>query len=39
MNLLRRAGFRSIHEGQQELAHDLSRMLALAGGITAISTA
>ena len=39
MNLLRRAGMRSIHAGQQELAHDISRMLALAGVITAISTA
>ena len=29
MNLLRRAGFRSIHAGQQDLAHDISRMLAL----------
>ena len=29
MNLLRRAGFRSIHAGQQELAHDISRMLML----------
>ena len=39
MNLLRRAGFRSIHAGQQDLAHDISRMLALAGVIKAISTA
>jgi predicted transposase YbfD/YdcC len=39
MNLLRRSGFHSIHAGQQELAHDISRMLALAGVITAISTA
>ena len=39
LNLLRRAGFRSIHDGQQELAHDISRMLALAGVITAMSTA
>ena len=39
MNLLRRAGFRSIHDGQQVLAYDISRMLALAGVITAISTA
>jgi hypothetical protein len=31
MNLLRRGGFRSIHAGQQELAHDISRMLALGG--------
>ena len=29
MNLLRRAGYRSVHAGQQELAHDISRMLAL----------
>jgi hypothetical protein len=29
MNLLRRAGFRSIHAGQQDLAQDISRMLAL----------
>ena len=27
MNILRRAGFRSIHAGQQDLAHDISRML------------
>ena len=31
MNLLRRAGYRSVHAGQQELAHDISRMLALGG--------
>jgi hypothetical protein len=31
MNLLRRAGFRSIHAGQQELAHDIRRMLMLGG--------
>ncbi len=31
MNLLRRGGFRSIHAGQQELAHDISRMLMLGG--------
>ena len=31
MNLLRRGGFRSIHAGQQELAHDISRMLELGG--------
>jgi len=29
MNLLRRAGYRSVHAGQQELAHDVRRMLAL----------
>jgi predicted transposase YbfD/YdcC len=29
MNLLRRAGYRSVHAGQQELAHDISRMLAM----------
>ena len=39
LNLLRRAGYRSIHEGQQELAHDISRMLAMTGVITAISKA
>jgi hypothetical protein len=39
MDMLRRAGFRSIHNGQQELAHDISRILALAGVITAIRTA
>jgi predicted transposase YbfD/YdcC len=39
LNLLRRAGFRSIHAGQQELAHDISRILGLAGVITAISKA
>ena len=31
MNLLRRAGYRSVQTGQQELAHDISRMLALGG--------
>jgi predicted transposase YbfD/YdcC len=31
MNLLRRGGFRSIHAGQQVLAHDISRMLELGG--------
>ena len=25
MNLLRQAGFRSIHAGQQEVAHDITR--------------
>jgi len=35
MNLLRRGGFRSIHTGQQELAHDISQMLAL-GGVNAV---
>ncbi len=35
MNLLRRAGFRSIRAGQQELAHDISRMLTLGGMSTA----
>ncbi|MCP9889143.1 hypothetical protein KBY96_14565 [Cyanobium sp. ATX 6A2] len=35
MNLLRRVGFRSIHAGQQELAHDISRMLMAGGMITA----
>jgi predicted transposase YbfD/YdcC len=35
MNLLRRAGFRSIHAGQQELAHDIRRMLMLGGMRTA----
>ena len=39
LNLPPRAGYRSIHEGKQELAHDISRMVALAGVITAISTA
>lgn len=39
LNLLLRAGFRSIHEGQQGLAHDISRMLALPGVITAVSPA
>ena len=39
LNLRRRAGFRSIHDGQQELAHDISRMLALTGVITTISKA
>jgi hypothetical protein len=29
MNLLRRAGYRSVHAVQQELAHDISRMLAM----------
>jgi hypothetical protein len=37
INLLRRAGFRSIHAGQQELAHDISRMLMLGGVSTASS--
>jgi hypothetical protein len=31
MNLLRRAGFHSVHAGQQELAHDIRRMLTLGG--------
>ncbi len=31
MNLLRRGGFCSNHAGQQELAHNISRMLALGG--------
>ena len=35
MNLLRRAGFRSIHAGQQELAHDINRMLTLGRMSTA----
>jgi hypothetical protein len=35
MNLLRRAGSRSIRAGKQELAHDISRMLALGGMSTA----
>jgi hypothetical protein len=39
MNLLWRSGFHPIHAGQQELAHDISQILALAGVITAISTA
>jgi len=39
MNLLRRAGIRSIHAGQQELAHDISRMLALGGMNAAMDTA
>jgi predicted transposase YbfD/YdcC len=29
MNLLRRGGFRSVRAGQQELAHDIRRMLML----------
>jgi predicted transposase YbfD/YdcC len=39
MNLLRRSGFRSIHAGQQEVAHDISRMLALGEGSLAPGTA
>jgi predicted transposase YbfD/YdcC len=35
MNLLRRAGYRSVQAGQQELAHDISRMLTLGGMNTA----
>jgi hypothetical protein len=31
MNLLRRGGYRSIHADQQQLAHDISRMLSLGG--------
>jgi predicted transposase YbfD/YdcC len=31
MNLLRRAGFRSIRAGLQEVAHDINRMLSLGG--------
>ena len=37
MNLLQRGGFRSIHAGQQELAHYISRMLMLGGISTAKS--
>jgi hypothetical protein len=39
MNLLRQAGFRSIHAGQQEVAHDITRMLALGEGRLTRSTA
>lgn len=39
MNLLRSAGYRSVHAGQQELAHDISRMLALGGMNAAMDTA
>jgi hypothetical protein len=31
MNLLRRAGYQSVHAGQKELAHVISRVLALGG--------
>ena len=34
MNLLRNGGYRSVHEGQQELGHDIKGMLALGGVAT-----
>jgi len=34
MNLLRNGGYRSVHEGQQKLAHDIKGMLALGGVAT-----
>lgn len=39
MNLLRQSGFRSIHAGQQEVAHDIGRKLALGEGRLAPSRA
>jgi|GEM_PF-1227809 len=31
MKMLRRAGYRSVHAGQQELTHEILRMLVLGG--------
>jgi len=39
MNLLRRAGYRSIRQGLRELAYDIKGMLALGGVTTRTSTA
>ena len=39
MNMLRQSGFRSIHAGQQELGHDITRMLAMGEGRLTPSTA
>ena len=38
MNLLRRAGYRSILQGERELAYDIKGILALGGVVTRTSS-